>query len=174
MKKMTSIMAAVMVMGAAGAAMASDFYVGANVTHTVAGNVDGATDRVDNGYGLVAGWNVTPSVALEAGYERLGDIKFGDEKVKAEAYSLAAAYKPESLKAYGFEPYGKLGVEHATLKAPANRDTGVSAFAAVGVDYRLDSVAKGLAANFEYKYHDNFAQEDVRVNGVSAGLKYNF
>lgn len=174
MKKFGSVLALGMIAAmAAPAAMASDYYVGANLSHTVASKVDGATQKVDQGYSVVAGYNLTPAVAVEVGYDRLGDIKFGSDKVKGEAYTLAAAYKP-GLSAFGFDAYGKVGVAQAQFKEGAAKWKGESGFVAVGADYSLATVAKGLSANVEAKLYSDFAREDVRVHGLSAGVKYNF
>lgn len=174
MKKFASVLALGMVAAmAAPAAMASDYYVGANLSHTVASKVDGATQKVDQGYSLVAGYNLTPSVAVEVGYDRLGDIKFGSDVVKGDAYTLAAAYKP-GLSAFGFDAYGKVGIAQAQFKEGSAKWKGESGFVAVGADYSLANVTKGLSANVEAKLYNDFAREDVRVHALSAGLKYNF
>jgi opacity protein-like surface antigen len=175
MKKGLTISAvlAVMSLGVAAPAMA-DVYVGANVGYASAGGETGnPSDKSGGTYGVVVGTDVGSGFGVEAGYERLNDLKWSDgSKAKADALSVAGTYSFGTM--HGIAPYAKVGITQSQFKVDGETLKGNSPFVAVGADIQSSVLPKGTAFNVEVKHHENFANEDVRFLGVSAGVKYSF
>lgn len=155
-------------------AMASDVSVGVNVGYASAGGQTGnPSDKSGATYGVTVGTQLGGGFGVEAGYERLNDLKWSDgSKAKAEALSVAGTYSFGTM--YGIAPYAKLGMTQSQFKVDGETLKGNSPFVAVGADIPSSVLPKGTVLNVEVKHHENFANEDVRFLGVTAGVKYSF
>ncbi|UOD32975.1 outer membrane beta-barrel protein [Massilia violaceinigra] len=95
------------------AAEANKFYVGGDFGTT---KVDDYSDR-ETGYGAFVGYNITPTIAVEAGYRRLASF---DEYNTDVTFDQAAISVIGSVPlSSGFGLFGRLGYNRLEAKASA-------------------------------------------------------
>lgn len=113
-KKIAIAAALAVVASSSFAADANKFYAGGDLGST---KLDGF-DR-ETSYGAFVGYNITPAVAVEAGYRRLGtyDDFGGDIDVNQASISAIGSLPLGN----GFGVYGRLGYNRVEVKANAGR-----------------------------------------------------
>ncbi|NHZ93972.1 outer membrane beta-barrel protein [Massilia sp. CCM 8733] len=110
--KKIALAAALAVMASSSfAAEANKFYVGGDFGTT---KVDDYSDR-ETGYGAFVGYNITPTIAVEAGYRRLASFEEyrTDVTFDQAAISVIGSIPLSS----GFGLYGRLGYNRLEAKA---------------------------------------------------------
>lgn len=152
------------------AAMAAEpgrIYAGADVGST---KIDGVKDR-ENGYGAFVGYNITPAIAIEAGYRRLADYDLSVGTVSGDVHvdQISLSGVATMPLSNNFNLYGRLGYNRLKAKASfagnsgADSDSGV--LYGVGVGY---SFSPTVAARLEVQKPSSDA------TSVNAGLVFNF
>jgi OOP family OmpA-OmpF porin len=176
-------------------ALADDFYVGVNVASRGDGYVtqldrSGKVLRADSKDGgipvkLYGGYNLSPVLALEAGYQRFGtnhfDLPLGGQ-LGSEAHAFYAAAKGTLALNEQWSLFGKLGVARASSKisvsglGAASDSSTVNRnrlYASVGGAY---AITQQLSVQLEW---DRFGKVDneglvSNLNNLSLGLRYSF
>lgn len=176
-------------------ALADDFYVGLNLASKSDGYVnqtgrDGKTTRADSKDGgipvkLYGGYNLSPVLALEGGYQRFGtnhfDLPLGGQ-LGAEAHAFYAAAKGTLALNEQWSLFGKLGVARASSKitvsglgaasdsSTANRNR---LYASVGGAY---AISQQLSVQLEWDRFGKVNNEGLNsnLNNLSLGLRYSF
>ncbi|MBJ7311725.1 outer membrane beta-barrel protein [Rugamonas sp. CCM 8940] len=176
-------------------ALADDFYVGANLASKSEGHInqtgrDGKTTRADSKNGgipvkVYGGYNISPLLALEGGYQRYGtnhfDLPLGGQ-LGAEAHAFYAAAKGTLALNEQWSLFGKLGVARTSSKITvsglgaasdsrsANRN---SLYASVGGAY---AISQQLSVQLEWDRFGKVNNEGFvsNLNNLSLGLRYSF
>lgn len=176
-------------------ALADDFYVGVNLASKSDGYInqtgrDGKTTRADSKDGgipvkLYGGYNLSPVLALEGGYQRFGtnhfDLPLGGQ-LGAEAHAFYAAAKGTLALNEQWSLFGKLGVARASSKitvsglgaasdsSTANRNR---LYASVGGAY---AISQQLSVQLEWDRFGKVNNEGLNsnLNNLSLGLRYSF
>lgn len=169
MKKTLTLLA--LAIASTGSAMAAEspVYVSGGVGYSHASNT-GASDHKGVSGTLSAGYDITPNVAVELGYTRLGDVKDSGVTAKLDALTLQAVGKTNVLNDKT-SVFVKGGVAHTRGKVEGFRDTKYVPVVGFGAEYALN---KNVSATAEVQYVHDFAGADVRTVNTSVGLKYHF
>lgn len=149
---------------AAFAAQPNTFYAGADVGKTRAS--DDWSER-ETSYGAFAGYNFHPNFAVEAGYRRLGEDRFGGYKLTADQLSLSVVGSlPVADK---LSVYGRLGVNRLEGKVSSGgisvSDTTTKALVGVGVSYAFTPAVSGRV---------ELQRAGSGITNLSAGVAYQF
>ena len=149
------------------AAEGSRFYAGADVGTT---KIEGESDR-ENSAGAFVGFNITPVVAIEAGFRRLADYDIGSGANRVEltmdqiALSAVATLPLNS----GFNVFGRLGYNRLNAKASVSgfkgdaNDSGV--LYGIGAGYAFSPT---VAARIEVQ------KPSSDSTNLSAGVVFSF
>ncbi len=169
MKKLAAVISATLLMSSA--AMANDFYVGAKAGKSWANDAcvtGNPCDDDSHGYGAFIGYQAWENVALEFGYDDLGDFT-GEGMDDDSATAITLAPKVSIPVLDKFDVFGKLGV--ASVDYGDERDP--SLMGAVGVDLHATD---NLSVRLEYQTLTDVSNDLVRakVNMTSIGLLYTF
>ncbi|WP_288846021.1 porin OmpA [uncultured Citrobacter sp.] len=146
------------------------------------GDVGFDSDNV--GGGVFTGYQITPWLAVEGGYDYLGNMQFNG-KNGASGSQMKSQGLQLSLKAsYGltdnWDLYGRAGAmgyrAESDIKGNNRFDTGVRPVVAVGTEYAFN---KNWAGRVEYQWVSNVGNENQigvssDVSSVTAGLSYRF
>lgn len=141
-------------------------------------------DRDNVGGGVFTGYQMTPWLALEGGYDYLGNMQFNG-KQGASGSQMKSQGLQLSLKAsYGltdsWDLYGRAGAMGYRAESDINGhnrfETGVRPLVAVGTEYAF---TKNWAGRLEYQWVSNVGNENQigassDVSSVTAGLSYRF
>lgn len=182
------------VLCASSLAHAEDAYFGVNLTPSDKGHIsyngDGVPQqrdgtRRDPAAGLFAGYVLSPSWALEAGYRGIGG---------QQAFDLAPGYQLKTRTSMGYVAvrntwqlsedwalYGKLGVAQGRFRAgvsgkdapPAETVHKTGLYAGLGVAY---AVAKDISLQLELEHTNKLKQEGLSasMDKVSLGVRFGF
>lgn len=169
MKKILTLLA--LAIASTGSAMAAEtpVYVGGGIGYSHASNT-GASDHSGTSGSLSAGYDITPNVAVEMGYTRLGDVKDSGVTAKLDALTLQAVGKTHVLNDKT-TVFAKGGVAHTRAKVEGFRETKYVPVVGFGAEYALN---KNVSATAEVQYVHDFAGADVHTVNTSVGLKYHF
>ena len=132
-KKIAAAAALVIASSSAFAAQPNTFYAGVDLGKT---KIDDASGR-ETSYGVFAGYNFAPNLAVEANLRRLGEADFYGYEVKAEQFgvSLVGTLPLQN----GFNLFGRVGGNRLEAKTRANRvsisDSTTKFMYGVGVGY---------------------------------------
>lgn len=176
-------------------ALADDFYVGVNLASRGKGEVNQVdrngkvlhADSKDGGIPvkLYGGYNLSPVLALEAGYQRFGsnhfDLPLGGQ-LGTEAHAFYAGAKGTLALNEQWSLFGKLGVARASSKISVSGLDAASdsrsvnrnrLYASVGGAY---AITQQLSVQLEW---DRFGKVDneglvSNLNNLSLGLRYSF
>ena len=146
------------------------------------GDVGKNSDNV--GGGVLTGYKITPWLAVEGGYDYLGNTQFNGRN-GASGSQMKSQGLQLSLKAsYGltdsWDLYGRAGAmgyrAESDIKGHNRFDTGVRPVVAVGTEYAFN---KNWAGRLEYQWVSNVGNENQigvssDVHSVTAGLSYRF
>ncbi|MBW9461474.1 porin OmpA [Kluyvera sp. EC_51] len=146
------------------------------------GDVGKNSDNV--GGGVFTGYQITPWLAVEGGYDYLGNMQFNGRN-GASGSQMKSQGLQLSLKAsYGltdsWDLYGRAGAmgyrAESDIKGHNRFDTGVRPVVAVGTEYAFN---KNWAGRLEYQWVSNVGNENQigvssDVHSVTAGLSYRF
>ncbi|HEP1894826.1 TPA: porin OmpA [Kluyvera cryocrescens] len=146
------------------------------------GDVGFDSDNV--GGGVFTGYQITPWLAVEGGYDYLGNMQFSG-KNGASGSQMKSQGLQLSLKAsYGltdhWDLYGRAGAmgyrAESDIKGHNRFDTGVRPVVAVGTEYAFN---KNWAGRLEYQWVSNVGNENQigvssDVSSVTAGISYRF
>ncbi|UTV29622.1 OmpA family protein [Photobacterium atrarenae] len=124
-------------------------------------------DKDDTTYGVFGGYNLSDNLAIEAGYDNLGDYKSTTFNDHVEAITLAPKLSLPLTNDLAL--YGKLG--GAYVKYGSQDD--FSYLGAAGVEY---SMSQNVTLRAEYQNITDASNDLVRATGHSAtlGLAYTF
>lgn len=161
-------------------------YFDTNTGAKAQGNNSGSNhfdiDRDNVGGGIYTGYQITPWLAVEGGYDYLGNMQIngqhGGAKMKSQGLQM-------SLKAsYAVTPkwdlYGRAGAmgyrAESDVSGHNRLETGVRPLAAVGTEYAFN---KNWAGRVEYQWVSNVGNANQigvssDVSSVTAGLTYRF
>lgn len=138
----------------------------------------------DTGSKLVAGYQVTPAVGVEAGYAFLGE-----SNVSADGDSIGAEPKLFYVAVTGTLPLSPVASAFVKLGAARTKTTLTSSFmgafdsykhsetsviAAIGASY---AISKQVALVAEYEHCGKIAKEDgasLKADLLSVGVRFNF
>lgn len=169
MKKLAAVISATLMMSSA--AMA-EVYVGGNASKTWTDDVCSTTsvdcDDDSHGYGVFLGYQAWDNVAIELGYDDLGE--FAGEGLDAEEVSAVSLAPKFSIPIVDkFDVYGKLG--GAWVEYGEEKD--MSFLGAVGFDVHATD---NLSVRLEYQTLTDVNNDIVRaqVNATTIGLLYKF
>jgi OmpA-OmpF porin, OOP family len=162
---MKKIIALALAATLAAPAFASEFYIGGDVGQNRT-DFGGVTFK-GTGFNVYGGYQLTPSIAFEAGYRSLGDDTKYDVKLEGSAVQASALYQlPLSSQVSVF---GRLGVNRVEVKASvygySGKDDETKAFFGLGARYALNKQF-GLRVEFQKPHSD--------VEIFSAGIDYRF
>ncbi|WP_025123404.1 MULTISPECIES: outer membrane beta-barrel protein [unclassified Serratia (in: enterobacteria)] len=141
-------------------------------------------ERNNVGGGIYAGYQINPWLAVEGGYDYLGNMQMkghlgtSDSQMKSQGLQL-------SLKAsYGltndWDLYGRAGVmgyrAESDVRGQNNFDTGVRPVLAVGTEYAFNDNWSG---RLEYQWVSNVGNQNQigvssDISSVMAGVSYRF
>lgn len=176
-------------------ALADDFYVGVNVANKNSGRLDqtgrdGSVKSVDSKKGAVplkfyGGYNISPTLAVEGGYQRFGSTKFDlplGGQLDAESHAFYAAAKGTLPLNENWSLFGKLGAARGNSKitvsgqgaASDSRSVNHSSlYASVGGAY---AITQQLSVQLELERYGKVNNEGLtsNMNALSLGLRYSF
>jgi OOP family OmpA-OmpF porin len=166
MKK--TILALSLVCAAIGA-HAGDFYVGADVGRTRIS----ADDVKANGTGaaLYAGYQLSPNLALEAGYRNLGSdtVAYGGYKVKVSANALQFSVLGSAQLSTDVSAYARLGLNRLEAKASVGsvsaKDSDTKALFGLGLRY---AASQQVGVRLEWQKPSS----DTNVLAIGADLRF--
>jgi OmpA-OmpF porin, OOP family len=161
---MKKIIALALAATLAAPAFANEFYIGGDVGQS---RVDAGVTFKGTGVNVYGGYQLTPSIAFEAGYRSLGDdTKYG---IKLEGSAVQASALYQLPLGSQVSVFGRLGVNRVELKASADgysaKDDETKAFFGLGARYALNKQF-GLRVEFQKPHSD--------VEIFSAGIDYRF
>lgn len=181
-------------LAASSLAHAEDLYFGVNLTPSDKGRItfdnDGVRQQRDGSRrnpaaSVFAGYVLSPSWALEAGYRGLGsqqtfELEQGYQFKARASMGYVAARNTWQLNE-DWALYGKLGVARGRLKAgiagknapPAQSVYKTGVYAGVGVAYM---VGKDISLQLELEHTDKLKQEGLAasMDKVSLGVRFGF
>jgi OmpA-OmpF porin, OOP family len=161
---MKKIVALALAATLAAPAFANEFYIGGDVGQNRT-DLGGVTFK-GTGVNVYGGYQLTPSIAFEAGYRSLGeDNKYGF-KLKGSAVQASALYQL-SLGSQ-VSVFGRLGVSRVELEASglwSGKDDETKAFVGLGARYAL---------NKQFGLRVEFQKPNSDVEIFSAGIDYRF
>lgn len=140
-------------------------------------------DHDNVGGGVYAGYQMTPWLAVEGGYDYLGNMQMkGNHSAGAQMKSqgLQMSLKASYAVTDSWDIYGRAGAMAYRAESDVsghNRfDTGVRPLAAVGTEYAFN---KNLAGRLEYQWVSNVGNANQigvssDVSSVTAGLTWRF
>lgn len=179
MKKLAVAISAIL--GASVSAQASaEFYLGGKLGQTWLDDscaVSSPCDDDSMGGGIFAGYDLEDNVAIEAGYDRLGDFKsnFTDgvtsDEVDDNLDIFTLAPKFHAPLTDNLEAYLKLGLAWIDY---GSYDDDFAPMAAIGGEYALSD---SWVARLEYQHvndMDEGLMDDMDANSVFFGLAYKF
>ena len=153
----------------------SGAYLGGKFGSTAVNNAcdsQATCDDTNGGVGLIAGYDFTDWLALEAGYDYFGnmDTNFGSQTFQDTLTSLTLAPKLSFALNEGMDLYGKLGAAQWDYSSFSD----VSMLAAVGMSM---AISPSLDLRMEYQHIEDMS--DSVFNGVDSsflgfGFNYNF
>lgn len=140
-------------------------------------------DHDNVGGGVYTGYQITPWLAVEGGYDYLGNMQIkgqhsagGQMKAQGLQMSLKASYAVTN----NWDIYGRVGAMGYRAESDVsghNRfETGVRPLAAVGTEYAFN---KNWAGRVEYQWVSNVGNANQigvssDISSVTAGLTYRF
>lgn len=145
---------------------------------------DVGVNKDNVGGGVFTGYQITPWLAVEGGYDYLGNAQFNGRN-GASGSQMKSQGLQMSLKAsYGltdsWDLYGRAGAmgyrAESDIKGHNHFDTGVRPLVAVGTEYAFN---KNWAGRLEYQWVSNVGNENQigvssDVSSVTAGISYRF
>lgn len=160
-------------------------------SHTSQGRVDNAHnsdqfdfDRDNVGGGVFTGYQITPWLAVEGGYDYLGNMQIqgnhGASGAKMKSQGLQMSLKASYGLTNKWDIYGRAGAMGYRAESDIgghNRfETGVRPLAAVGTEYAFN---KNWAGRLEYQWVSNVGNANQigvssDVSSVTAGISYRF
>jgi OmpA-OmpF porin, OOP family len=155
-------------------AQAEGLYVGGNVgsSHYKGDDIGGlSTDRSDTGLKIYGGYGITPNVAVETGYSRIGKFKSAAGDVTATGLFVdAVGILPLGN---GFSALGRAGLFNGKLDSSlAGSDRGTSLKIGAGVQYDL-ATNVGLRGEWE-RYRFDALNTKTNADVYSVGVNYRF
>lgn len=170
-----------------GAKFGWSHYFDTNTGEKAVGGNNGSThfdiDHDNVGGGVYTGYQITPWLAVEGGYDYLGNMQIkgqqgagGQMKAQGLQMSLKASYAVTD----GWDIYGRAGAMGYRAESDVsghNRfETGVRPLAAVGTEYAFN---KNWTGRLEYQWVSNVGNANQigvssDISSVSAGLTYRF
>ncbi|MGL5007907.1 MAG: porin OmpA [Plesiomonas sp.] len=135
-------------------------------------------DKSDVGAGVFAGYQITPWLAIEGGYDYLGQMKYnfvdGRRKLMTQGIQLSAKLGYEVIE--DFDLYTRVGVMGYRANGKNSHDTGASPVVALGGEYAYNP---NWAVRAEYQWISdvgNKAKVGARPdsNLLSLGVVYRF
>ena len=162
-KKIAAAAALVIASSSAFAAQPNTFYAGADLGKT---KIDDASGR-ETSYGVFAGYNFAPNLAVEANLRRLGDVDFYGYNVKAEQAGLSLIGTLPLQN--NFSVFGRLGVNRLEAKTRSGgvtfSDSTTKALFGVGVGYAF---TPAVSARLELQ------KPASDTTNLSVGVAYQF
>jgi OOP family OmpA-OmpF porin len=168
-------------------AFAGNAYVGGSVgrAEQILSGADYSMSDTDTGAKLVAGYQVTPAVGVEAGYVILGEtvVSGNGAAVGAEPKSVYVAITgtmPLSPAASGFFTVGAAHTKTTVFASDTGyyysvKETDTSVMAGVGVSFLINKQVSLVA---EYEHFGKIAKSDgddsLKSNLVSVGVRVQF
>lgn len=141
-------------------------------------------DRDNVGGGVFTGYQMTPWLAVEGGYDYLGNMQFngrnGASGSQMKSQGIQLSLKASYALTDAWDLYGRAGAmgyrAESDIKGHNRFDTGVRPLAAVGTEYAFN---KNWAGRLEYQWVSNVGNENQigatsDVSSVTAGLSYRF
>ncbi|EKJ8220766.1 porin OmpA [Citrobacter sedlakii] len=141
-------------------------------------------DRDNVGGGIYTGYQITPWLAVEGGYDYLGNMQIagqhGGSGAKLKAQGLQMSLKASYAVTNNWDVYGRAGAMGYRAESDVsghNRfETGVRPLAAVGTEYAFN---KSWAGRVEYQWVSNVGNANQigvssDVSSVTAGVTYRF
>ncbi|MEZ2584562.1 porin OmpA [Kluyvera intermedia] len=146
------------------------------------GDVGFDSDNV--GGGVFTGYQITPWLAVEGGYDYLGNMQFNGKNGTSGSQMKSQGLQLSLKASYGltdsWDLYGRAGAmgyrAESDIKGHNRFDTGVRPVVAVGTEYAFN---KNWAGRVEYQWVSNVGNENQigvssDVSSVTAGLSYRF
>lgn len=146
------------------------------------GNV--GTDGDNVGGGVFTGYQITPWLAVEGGYDYLGNMQFNGKNGASGSQMKSQGLQLTLKASYGlndaWDVYGRAGAmgyrAESDIKGNNRFDTGVRPVVAVGTEYAFNN---NWAGRLEYQWVSNVGNENQigatsDVSSVMAGLSYRF
>jgi len=171
-----------------GAKFGWSHYFDANTGSKAQDNTNGSNhfdiDRDNVGGGVYTGYQITPWLAVEGGYDYLGNMQIngqhGGSGAKLKSQGLQMSLKASYAVTNNWDVYGRAGAMGYRAESDVsghNRfETGVRPLAAVGTEYAFN---KNWAGRVEYQWVSNVGNSNQigvssDVSSVTAGLTYRF
>lgn len=140
--------------------------------------------RDNVGGGFYTGYQITPWLAVEGGYDYLGNMQIngrhGGNGAKLKAQGLQMSLKASYAVTHNWDIYGRAGAMGYRAESDVsghNRfETGVRPLAAVGTEYAFN---KNWAGRVEYQWVSNVGNASQigvssDISSVTAGVTYRF
>jgi OOP family OmpA-OmpF porin len=158
----------------AGSAHAEGLYAGGNLgfSHYKGDSLFGSsTDSSDTALKLYGGYGITPNVAIETGYSRIGKFKSSLGDLRASGLFVdAVGLLPLGN---GFTAMGRAGLFNGKLDSSfAGSDRGTSLKIGAGVQYDLASNV-GVRGEWE-RYRFDALNTKTNADVYSVGVNYKF
>lgn len=171
-----------------GAKFGWSHYFDANTGSKAQDNNNGSNhfdiDRDNVGGGIYTGYQITPWLAVEGGYDYLGNMQInglhGGSGAKLKSQGLQMSLKASYAVTNNWDVYGRAGAMGYRAESDVsghNRfETGIRPLAAVGTEYAFN---KNWAGRVEYQWVSNVGNSNQigvssDVSSVTAGLTYRF
>lgn len=156
------------------AAHAEGLYIGGSAggSHFKGNNVGGVqTDRSSTGTKLFGGYQLTPNIAVEAGYADLGKFKSSAGQLKSQGVYLDAV---GTVPIAGpWSALGRVGVYNGKVdNSLIGSDRGTNVKVGAGVQYAID---RNLSVQGEWeRYRLDALGTKANTDLYSIGVKYSF
>ncbi|MEO3989632.1 porin OmpA [Pseudocitrobacter cyperus] len=159
-------------------------YFDANTSHDNNHNSDFDYDRDNVGGGVFTGYQITPWLAVEGGYDYLGNMQIHGKQSGSGATMKSQGLQLSLKASYGltndWDIYGRAGAMGYRAESDINGhnrfETGVRPLAAVGTEYAFN---KNWSGRLEYQWVSNVGNANQigvssDVSSVTAGVTYRF
>lgn len=173
MTKTRLMLATALLLGSLGAAQAEGIYAGGNLG--VPDWRSGVNGVEDNSHGvtgkLYGGYQVTPNLGVEAGYEALGHIDDGIGEARGHGVFLDAVGTLPVAPQWSL--IGRAGVAHGDIDTSDGDDTSSGLRVGLGAQYDITPTV-ALRGEVERNHFTNVFDNKLNVDQYTVGVKVGF
>lgn len=173
MNRTRLVLAAALLMGTLGAAQAEGFYAGANLgAPDWRSGVNGVDDNSHGVTGkLYGGYQITPNIAVEGGYQALGHIDDGVGEARGHGVFVDAVGSLPVAPQWSL--IGRAGVAHGDINTSYGDDTSSGVRLGVGAQYDITPTV-ALRGEYERNHFTNVFDDKLNVDQYTVGVKVGF